>query len=233
MKALISAVTNPQWTGELKITPSADRIESRIAARSSSIGHAAISAYRGKNVTHGALSVFISTVESGKIPHGSTLIVESLDRLSREQLGRAQTLILGILELGITIVTLSPEREYTPDSANNLGAAIEIIVTLYRAHEESAMKSHRVGAAWAAKRENIDRRKLTSRCPAWLSLSDDRTQFHVISEAVETVRRIFQMVVDGYGVDAIARKFNGNGVPPIGRVQTWHGSYILKIITNR
>jgi DNA invertase Pin-like site-specific DNA recombinase len=192
-----------------------------------------ISAYRSKNATHGALSAFIRAVESGKIPHGSTLIVESLDRLSRDQLGRAQSLVLGILEQGITIVTLSPEREYTPDSANNLGAAIEIIVTLYRAHEESAMKSRRIGAAWATKRKNVGQRKLTARCPAWLSLSEDRTEFHVLSEPARTVRRIFQMVVDGFGVDSIARTFNRDGVPPIARVQTWHRSYILKILGNR
>ena len=178
-----------------------------------------ISAFKGKNATQGALSAFIRAVESGRVPPGSTLIVESLDRLSRDQLGRAQTLVLGILEQGITIVTLSPEREYTPDSANNLGAAIEIIVTLYRAHEESAMKSRRVGAAWTAKRKNIHRRKLTAVCPAWLSLSDDRTEFHVVPEVAETVRRIFEMVVDGYGVAAIARNFNGDGVPPIGKGQ--------------
>ena len=192
-----------------------------------------ISAYRGKNATQGALSAFIRAVESGTIPHGSTLIVESLDRLSRDQLGRAQSLILGILEQGITIVTLSPEREYTPDSANNLGAAIEIIVTLYRAHEESAMKSHRVGAAWATKRNNVSQRKLTARCPAWLSLSEDRTEFHVLPEKAETVRQIFQLVVDGFGVDSIARKFNRDGVATIARAQTWHRSYILKILGNR
>ncbi len=192
-----------------------------------------ISAFRGKNVTQGALSAFIEAVESGKIAHGSTLIVESLDRLSRDQLGRAQTLILGILEQGITIVTLSPEREYPPDAANNLGAAIEIIVTLYRAHEESATKSRRVGAAWATKRKRIHEQKLTGQCPSWLELSDDRTEFHVVPEAVETVRRIFQMATDGYGVDAIARKLNAESVPPIARAQTWHRSYVLKILKNR
>jgi len=192
-----------------------------------------VSAFRGQNAVEGALGAFIAAVESGKIPEGSTLIVESLDRLSRDVLGRAQSLILSILSHGITLVTLTPEKEYPPGSANDLGAAIEIIVTLYRAHEESATKSQRVGSAWANKRKNIDQKKLTARCPAWLSLSEDKTEFHVIPEAAEAVRRIFQMAVDGYGIDAITRKFNGEGFPPIGRATTWHCSYVLKILKNR
>jgi DNA invertase Pin-like site-specific DNA recombinase len=123
-----------------------------------------ISAYRGKNATQGALSAFIRAVESGTIPHGSTLIVESLDRLSRDQLGRAQSLILGILEQGITIVTLSPEREYTPDSANNLGAAIEIIVTLYGpASRVSTARSRLRGATTAPSALSSSKTILTNR----------------------------------------------------------------------
>ena len=43
-----------------------------------------ISAYSGANRDKGALGGFLKKVEKGLIPTGSVLIVESLDRLSRE-----------------------------------------------------------------------------------------------------------------------------------------------------
>ena len=44
-----------------------------------------ISAYRGANRYKGALARFLQLVREGKVPKGSFLLVESLDRLSREQ----------------------------------------------------------------------------------------------------------------------------------------------------
>ena len=43
-----------------------------------------ISAYQGRNATDGRLSAFLSAVETGRVRPGSYLLVESLDRLSRE-----------------------------------------------------------------------------------------------------------------------------------------------------
>ena len=43
------------------------------------------SAYRGKHRKKGRFGDFLKAVESGKIPPGTVFIVESFDRLSREQ----------------------------------------------------------------------------------------------------------------------------------------------------
>ncbi|WP_425450421.1 recombinase family protein [Virgifigura deserti] len=45
-------------------------------------------------------------VRQGRIEPGSVLIVESLDRLSREQVLETQALFLLIINAGVTIVTL-------------------------------------------------------------------------------------------------------------------------------
>ena len=45
-----------------------------------------LSAYKGNHRTKGALGEFLRLVEEGKIPPGSVLLVENLDRLSREQI---------------------------------------------------------------------------------------------------------------------------------------------------
>ena len=44
-----------------------------------------VSAFKGKNAIKGALKKFIELVEAGRIEKGSILILESLDRLSRQQ----------------------------------------------------------------------------------------------------------------------------------------------------
>ena len=45
-----------------------------------------VSAFRGKNVVEGALGQFISAVNDGRVQPGSYLLVENLDRLSRDRI---------------------------------------------------------------------------------------------------------------------------------------------------
>lgn len=45
-----------------------------------------ISAFHGRNVREGALRAFLDAVELGIIPQGSHLLVESLDRISRDEI---------------------------------------------------------------------------------------------------------------------------------------------------
>ncbi|WHW84172.1 recombinase family protein [Citrobacter freundii] len=47
------------------------------------IRDAGISAFKGKNITHGALGSFIQAVKDGVIEKDSTIFIENLDRLTR------------------------------------------------------------------------------------------------------------------------------------------------------
>lgn len=60
----------------------------------------------------GRLAAFLKLVKTGKVVKGSYLIVESLDRLSRNDLPKALRLFLDILEAGIVVVTLSDNHVY-------------------------------------------------------------------------------------------------------------------------
>ena len=62
---------------------------------------AGVSAYRGANSTEGALSRFIEAVKDGRVASGSWLLVESLDRLSRNTVDNALALFLQLLQSGI------------------------------------------------------------------------------------------------------------------------------------
>src|SRR4051812_7649903 len=111
-----------------------------------------VSAFKGKNSTHGDLARFLKCVEQGKIARGSTLIVESLDRLSRQNVSQALQLFLAIINSGVNIVTLCDGREYGADRCEMTDLMMSLLI-FARANDESLMKSQRKAASWASKRD--------------------------------------------------------------------------------
>jgi len=192
-----------------------------------------VSAFKGKNVKEGMLGDFISLIENKTVPAGSYLLVESLDRLSREKILDSIPLFIKILKHGIKIVTLIDENVYGAEDADFKDLLYPMVV-LSRAHEESVAKSFRVGKAWANKRKNINERKLTKVCPAWLKLNTDTNSFDVIPGRDDIVRRIFELSDSGYGSYSIGRILNNESIPPFSEnSKGWHASYITRIINNR
>jgi DNA invertase Pin-like site-specific DNA recombinase len=191
-----------------------------------------ISAYKGANIREGALGRFLDAVRSKKVAPGSTLIVESLDRISRQEIKKALALFLELINSGITIVTLSDNRVYAPDKTE-LVDLISSLVILSRANEESRTKSLRIASAWTSKRKRADQVPMTSLCPAWLQLSRDGTKYEVIEERVQVVRRIFDDTAAGMGRFSVARRLNQEGIKPfLGRSRGWNHSYVGRILSN-
>jgi DNA invertase Pin-like site-specific DNA recombinase len=191
-----------------------------------------ISAFKGANVKEGALGSFLEAVKTQKVKPGSYLLVESLDRLSRQEVRKSLSIFLGIIDAGINIVTLADKRVYTAAKTEEI-ELITSLVIMSRAHEESRIKSQRVGAAWANKRANAAKRPLTATCPAWLKLSEDREKYEIVEEKAEVVRSIFKDTVSGIGNYSITRRLNQQRVPHFGKSNGWHGSYVAKILNNR
>ena len=192
------------------------------------------SAFTGENRTKGALSIFLKDVQNKRIPKGSVLIVESLDRLSREKVLDALEVFRSIINAGITIVTLQDGYEYSKDKINeNFVSLIISILLMSRANEESSTKSIRVAEAWNSKRKNIASRKLTSVCPYWLKLDRDKDIFEKIPERCRVVKKIFELSRDGMGTESIAKRLNEKGVKSWRKNKGWHPSYVSKILHNR
>ncbi len=194
-----------------------------------------LSAFDKSNLTKGALGHFLKLVEDGLIPHGSYLLVESLDRLSRDKVMDALSVFLNILNAGIIIVTLADEQVYSRENANdNWASLIMSIVIMSRANEESATKSRRLRASWDNKRNNITKKRFTARCPYWLKASEGETGFDLIPERVDVVKRIFKMSKDGIGTATIVKRLNAEKVPLFStKSDGWQTSYIHKVLNNR
>jgi DNA invertase Pin-like site-specific DNA recombinase len=200
------------------------------------------SAYHGKNVSDtGELKRFYDLVEAKAIPKGSYLIVESLDRLSRQHPREALPRFMDLLNADINIVSVNDGRVYTKEF-NQLDLIVSIM-EMSRAHSESAHKSTRVGLAWRDKQEDARSGKpLGATKPAWLEAiyrEEDKdnpkkkpTHYTINEEKAEIVRNIFQMAIDGHGREVIARKLNEAGIPSF-KGRTWGGSSVAQIIKSQ
>jgi len=165
----------------------------------------------------------------GKYRKGSYLIVENLDRLTREDVRPALSLFLQLLDYGINIAQLEPENIYLHDKTDEMQIMMAIM-ELRRGNSESQMKSVRVGAAWEEKRNNAGKEILTKRCPYWLRVVDDK--FEKVPERADLVRQIFQWTIDGLGYGSITKRLNEKEVSPWGGGKHWQYSYVMKILTN-
>ena len=179
----------------------------------------------------GDFGSFLRLVDSGKIPLGSLLLVENLDRLSRQKPWRSIGLISSILEKGVNIQTLTPEKTYTKDSSNE--DILFMIFGLMGSHTESLKKSERLGSLWEEKRKKLKNNQMVrlTRLPSWLKQNPNSLKVQPIPEKVKTVQLIFKLFTEkGYSQERIVRYLNTNGVSPIGKKDVWYISYIKKLL---
>jgi DNA invertase Pin-like site-specific DNA recombinase len=197
------------------------------------------SAFRGKNSDVGDLGRFLSMVKRGRITAGSVLLVESLDRLTREEVGEALELVRGILKGGITIATREPERVYKPGTENDLFTIFEWLCIAARAHEESATKSMRVTKAWETARQKARAgERLTPKGkainpspPSWVRKTATGYELH--PERAAVIRGAVRLAMEGRGFQTICGYFAAAGVKSPGRSGRWSPSFVRQVLRGR
>ncbi|HCE5868786.1 TPA: recombinase family protein [Pseudomonas aeruginosa] len=99
------------------------------------------------------LGRFIAAIDKGLIPtDGSAyLAVEQFDRISREDIDKAQDLFKSILRKNVNIITLMDGRIYTKKSLSNFMEVLYSLFLMEQAHQESLKKSERIKGAYANK----------------------------------------------------------------------------------
>lgn len=194
------------------------------------------SAFDGTNRADGsALATFEQNAIAGLLPGDAVLVVERLDRLSRQSAVDVFQFVSRLTEHGVAIATVDGDRVYRRGSFD-FPSLIELVVKAQVAHEESEKKSQRLAAAWAKKRERAasgDKRAITRRCPAWIAVNEDTGEYVLREDRAAIVRRIFTLATSGQGKHLIARTLNREGVPTWGRGNGWHASYVQKILVSR
>ena len=198
----------------------------------------ATSAYTGKNATDGALAAFLLAAKGGKVPSGSILLVESLDRLSRNHLTEAIALLTSIVQAGIRVVSLLDGKEWNRENINDTMNFMLSVLLFARAHEESATKAKRVRAAFAKKRDAGLAVVSHGHGPGWAYPREDRQGWELDEAKAESVRKVFEHVAGGLGGVAIARLANSEGwtLPWRNRANTntrWEHTQVSRLVRDR
>lgn len=191
-----------------------------------------ISAFKGRNRTEGALAGFLEACKSGRVPRGSALLVESLDRLSREEVEEALFRFLEIIRSGIEIHTLADNCVYRRGAIKAEQLMLSLFV-MSRANEESQRKSDRVRAAWSQKKKSISERPgiaVSGNAPAWIKAVKGQPM-ELIEDRATVIRDIFKMCIDGSGAPVITQHLNANRKPFNGQPD-WCESYVERILSS-
>jgi DNA invertase Pin-like site-specific DNA recombinase len=191
-----------------------------------------VSAFRGKHRKMGALAAFLADVEAERIPRGSVLLIESMDRLSRESPVHGVHLLTGLLVRGITLIVLTPtELELTERS--NLFALLQGQLSQARGHDESEQKSRRVTEAWD-ERKRVARAGngiVTRKLPAWVE--EKNGKLRAVPGRAAVVKKMFELALAGRGLAGIATQLEKDRVAPWGRASCWGRAYVHKILRSR
>lgn len=196
-----------------------------------------VSAWSGANVETGALAVLLRMAKAREIPPGTILVIEAMDRLTRQGLEDAIPLFIDLLKSGIELVTLQDNQHYTKDSLRDLAKFITAIILLSGGNRESEIKSERVRDAYEANRKRGSTQIFGS-APGWLVRDDKFSPWKLHPEKSLVVRRVFELMADGWGSGEIAKKANAEGwvVPTrLGdkRLKGWTATMASKIVRNR
>lgn len=159
-----------------------------------------VSAFKGLNFSQGELGQWMQEVATG-VWDGSVLIVESIDRFSRQN----PFVVMGyISELSRHNVAIHDVLARTVISPQNSIMLPMVMMNAQRAYEESKYKSKRIGAGWKKRRElAIENGTIvTSRRPQWIDVQNNQ---YVLNHKAAVVREIFRLYQTGLGTPTIAQ----------------------------
>ncbi len=194
------------------------------------------SAYRGDNLSRGALGVLQEACIAGKLEKNTILLIEAFDRFTRLPLPLAYEALLSLINRGVTIVTLTDCKVWNSKTLQSLEAFMLSLITLYRGFEESERKSVRLQATFEDARKKR-RQAAFGSAPGWLTRETKEAPWTVDEAKASSVVRCFEMSAAGYGSKAIAKRANEEGWPVPTRLQLtgdrWHSRMPGRLLRSR
>nr|WP_314447224.1 recombinase family protein [uncultured Sphingomonas sp.] len=197
----------------------------------------ALSAFKGSNRKGDAgLAVLERRAAAGDL-RGKTIIVEFLDRFSRQGFEEALPLVLTFVRNGVRIVSYRDDIKIEPDARLEIDMLLRLLIKSEMARTESENKAKRVRDAKAINREKArtEGRIMTKNGPKWLKIENGK--WAEDEERVALVRRIFAMSDGGMGTIAIAKALNSERIPKWTNMgkdsRGWHHSFIVRMLSSR
>lgn len=214
------------------------------------------SAFHGANRQEGsALHVFERDTERGLYRNGHVLIVEHLDRVSRQGFQEVYDFLVKLTSKGVTVATVDGGEAGTIYAANkriDMSEVMKVLIKSELAREESDKKRARQLYIWEKKLEKVrngERTAITKLVPEWVEVDPRTREMRANQYRAAIVNEIFQLCIEGYGSPAIANMLNARGEEtwavyskddPKGRYKAgdkragrgWTISYINRLLQN-
>jgi DNA invertase Pin-like site-specific DNA recombinase len=195
------------------------------------------SAWKGNHLTKGNLGKFAKRVFGSEFEPGKTvLVVENLDRLSRQRARITQRWVEDVCDAGMAIAHIAGNKVYDADNlSENLLSILEVLFIAEGANRYVENLSTRSKGSYEArlKQARIDNTAIGTIGPAWLKAVGKRpnVKWEPVPERVQIVHEIFDMTLAGKAPWAIAREFNQRREPSFTGIK-WERTSIVKIIRN-
>lgn len=192
------------------------------------------SAWKGDHLSKGQLGKLKKRIDDGEIPQGSVLVVEELDRLSRQRARVTKRWIEQVCDAGISIASANGGGVYNAANLDeNLLALMEILLKAQAAWEYAERLSRRSKASYEKRKREARENNTAIHTigPAWLKAVGKRPNivWEPIPERVKIVREMFDLTVAGVPPWTIARTFNERGMPSFSGGK-WERTYIVKAL---
>lgn len=176
-----------------------------------------------------SLGDMLEAIEKGQIEQGSTIIIESLDRLSRRGIDVTQQIIKSILQNNVFIASLVDGLLLNRESTNDLVSVIRIALAADLAYKESEKKSQRLRETKGQQRQRaLNGEVINKILPFWLERKQNK---FIFSDKLDTVKRIIELRRKGLGTNKIAKTLNNEGYKPL-RSAGWNHTTVGKTINS-
>jgi DNA invertase Pin-like site-specific DNA recombinase len=200
------------------------------------------SAFSGANRQPGGqLYEFERKAKLGHFRNGAVLVVENLDRLSRQGWEEAIAVLNNLTSNGVSVATVHDNKLFERDQRIELEEIMMIILQAELAFKESDKKSKRLIDSWAARIkaiQNGDKKALSKLPPRWIDVNPKTKEMSVNPHRGVVLNEIFEWYVSGFGLPKIAHMLNTRGERSwaFGKKdngQGWNTAYLHKLLTNR
>lgn len=206
------------------------------------------SAFHGANRIEGSqLFQFEKRATAGHFDNGAVLVVENLDRLTRQGYEHAFEIIRLFTSRGVTVATWQDNQIYQAGERIDMGKAMLLLAKAELALAESENKSKRLRASWQTRiseAEQGSRNAITGITPGWLGVEITRENGKTVrtiypnAHRVAVLNEIYDWYIEGKGLPWIVRQLNARSEPTWGlgkhaEGKGWNISTTQKYLTNR
>lgn len=187
------------------------------------------SAFRGDNARSGNFKEMLDRMGSGAIRAGDYLVVESIDRITRQRVLDGVELLQGILKKGINIYTTVDQKTYSyNDPSRDFENLLMISLIAKRSNEESETKSGRLLSAWKARKTKAENGEVIIKKGKSIpyGLRVENNKFVIQKEEQEEIQRLFELLLQ-FGINTAIIKINETSL------KKWNNGTLNKIIRNK